>query len=69
MLRAPGPTPGAGGLGVRKVGVVPSSTKAVRNPDAILLELLERLANATVLVDVNVAAGVARNELLGIDTD
>jgi hypothetical protein len=31
--------------------------------------LLESLASATQLVEVNIAAGVARNELLGIDTD
>jgi hypothetical protein len=29
--------------------------------------LLERLAFAKELVEVNIAAGVARNELLGID--
>jgi hypothetical protein len=37
--------------------------------DAILIELLERLAFATELVEVNIAAGIARNELLGVDTD
>jgi hypothetical protein len=38
-----------------------------RQPNEILLELLERLAGATELADVNIAAGIARNELLGID--
>jgi hypothetical protein len=38
-----------------------------RQSDEILLELLERLAGATELVDVNIAAGIARNELLGVD--
>ena len=38
-----------------------------RQPDEILLELLERLAGATDFADVNVAAGIARNELLGVD--
>jgi hypothetical protein len=41
----------------------------VKTSDAILLELLERLADATELVEVNIAAGIALNELLGIDTD
>jgi hypothetical protein len=40
---------------------------ARRQPDEILIELLERLAGATELVDVNIAAGIARNELLGVD--
>jgi hypothetical protein len=44
---------------------VPSTTR--KTSSEILLELLERLANATMLVEVNIAAGVARNELLGID--
>jgi hypothetical protein len=35
--------------------------------EAIFLELLERLANAIDLVEVNIAPGIARNELLGID--
>jgi hypothetical protein len=48
---------------------VPSSAKAVRKPDEILLELLERLSEATGFADVNIAAGVARNELLGVDTE
>jgi hypothetical protein len=39
----------------------------LRPPDAILVELLERLAGATELADVNIAAGIARNELLGVD--
>jgi hypothetical protein len=38
-----------------------------RQPDEILLELLERLAGATEIADVNIAAGIARNELLGVD--
>ena len=38
-----------------------------RQPDEILLELLERLAGATELVDVNIAAGIARNELIGVE--
>jgi hypothetical protein len=38
-----------------------------RQPDEILLELLERLAGATKLADVNIAAGIARNELLGVE--
>jgi hypothetical protein len=46
---------------------VPSSANTVRKPDEILLELLERLADATELVDVNIAAGIARNELLGLN--
>ncbi len=57
------------GLGVRKVGAVPSSAKAVRKSDEILLELLERLSEVTELADVNIAAGIARNEMLGVDTD
>ena len=48
---------------------MPSSAKAVRKPDEILLELLESLAHAAELIDVNIAAGIARNEMLGIDTD
>jgi hypothetical protein len=60
---------GARGFGAGKVGAVASSAKAVRKPDEILLELLERLAFATELVEVNIAAGAARNELLGVDTD
>jgi hypothetical protein len=43
------------------------ATRVRRQPDEILLELLERLAGATELVDVNVAAGIARNELLGVE--
>lgn len=46
---------------------MPASAKTVRKPDEILLELVESLADATQLVEVNTAAGVARNELLGID--
>jgi hypothetical protein len=46
---------------------VPSSAKAVRKPDEILLELLESLASATELVDVNIAAGIALNDLNGVD--
>jgi hypothetical protein len=61
--------PAPEGFGAGKVGAVPSFAKAVRKPDEIFLELLESLADATKLVDVNIAAGVARNELLGIDTD
>ncbi len=38
-------------------------------PDAILIELLERLAGATELAEVNIAAGIALNEMLGVDTD
>jgi hypothetical protein len=39
-----------------------------RQPDEILLELLERLAGATELTDVNVAAGIALNELRGVES-
>jgi hypothetical protein len=46
---------------------LPSSAKAVRDPDEILLDLLERLADATKLTDVNIAAGAIRNDLLGVD--
>ena len=46
---------------------LPSSAKAVRDPDEILLDLLERLADATKLTDVNIAAGAVRNDLLGVD--
>jgi len=49
--------------------VPPSVASAVRTPGEILLELLESLAHATELVEVNLAAGVARNELLGIEND
>jgi hypothetical protein len=38
-----------------------------RQSDEVLLELLERLVDATELADVNIAAGIARNELLGVD--
>jgi hypothetical protein len=38
-----------------------------RQPEEVLLELLERLAMAKELVDVNIAAGIARNELLGVE--
>ena len=51
------------------MGAVPSSAKAVRKSDEILLELLERLSEVTELADVNIAAGIARNEMLGVDTD
>lgn len=42
-------------------------TTSRRSSEAILLELHERLSESTKLVDVNIAAGAARNELLGID--
>jgi hypothetical protein len=35
--------------------------------ETILLELLDRLGEAAELTGVNVAAGIARNELLGVE--
>jgi hypothetical protein len=37
--------------------------RKVDDLEPILLELLERIAKATELVDVNIAAGIARQQL------
>jgi hypothetical protein len=51
----------------RKGHTLDVNVSARRPSDEILLELLERLAAATELVNVNIAAGIARNELLGVE--
>jgi hypothetical protein len=38
-------------------------------PEETLLAFLERVTKATSLTDVNVAAGIARNEYLGLDPE